>query len=382
MAANMSRNLNNITDITKLMTECRRMGMNVLGPDVNESFIKFTSNKNGDIRFGMAAIKGAGDAAVSAIIEEREANGNFASLWDFIERINLKSVNKKTLESLAYAGAFDEFDEVHRAQLFHTVEGDQTSGIEKMVKYGASFQAEKQSSQVSLFGGAGGMELPKPKLPECDHWPELTKLRFEKEVLGFYISGHPLDLFKVEMETFTVPIAEIDNYRNKDIAVGGIITEVNIRQTKKGDNFALFKVEDYDTETQLALFRENYLKNAHLLRVGEFVHVKGKVEERYGRIGQFELMPHTMSLLTEILDRNCKRIDLQLDLAHLNERLLADLSYLLKENTGNCSINLEVLDKDERIRVPMMSRKFRIAPSNDLFKSFDQLEGLSYKVKR
>jgi DNA polymerase-3 subunit alpha len=213
MAAVMTSQLGKIDKITFFMEECKALGLNVLGPDVNESQKQFSVNKKGDIRFGMGAIKGSGDAAVDAVIEKR-AEGNFTDIFDFITRVNLRTVNKKTLESFAYAGAFDCFSDIHRAQYFDETEN--TSLIEKIIKYANKYQENKDAGQNSLFGGLeGAFDIAKPKIPECEKWGDIQQLKFEKEVVGFYISGHPLDQFRLEMR-LCVPLDQIFEPSNEN----------------------------------------------------------------------------------------------------------------------------------------------------------------------
>ncbi|MEN7550579.1 DNA polymerase III subunit alpha [Rapidithrix thailandica] len=379
MAAVMSHSMGNIDKISFFMEECKSMGLKVLGPDVNESFRTFDVNDEKNIRFGLAAVKGAGDAAVDAIIEEREKNGPYKSLWEFVERVDLRKVNKKTLESLAYAGAFDSF-EYHRAQFFYKPEGEQFAGIEKLLKYGVASQAEKKSMQVTLFGGTGGMEMPKPKILDCEPWTDIVKLRYEKEVVGFYISGHPLGVYRVELENFCVPVTDIENHKNKEIAIGGIISAVNIRQTKNGSNFALFSVEDFDATANLAMFSENYLKNAHMLTPGGFVYIKGRVQERYKQPGQWELSPHTILPLENVREKFCTKIDMKVDIKNLDERAVADLHQLIENHIGKCTMHLEIYENIENIRLKMYSRRYKVDPSNDFMKEVARMDFLECKI--
>lgn len=379
MASVMSHSMGNLEKITFFMEECKNMGIDVLGPDVNASLRDFGVDSTGSIRFGLGAIKGAGDAAVSNIIEEREENGSYKSIWDFMERVNLRTCNKKTLESLAYGGGFDSFKELHRALFFHVPEGESSTGIEKLIKYGSNFQAEKLSMQTSLFGASSGMEMPKPKLTEGEEWSELVKLRYEKEVVGFYISGHPLNLYKLEMNHFCVPINQIENRKNSEIGIGGIISEVNIRQSKTGKSFALFSVEDYDSTARLAMFGESYLKNAHMLRVGEFVYIKGEVRERYNQEGQWELSPKEILLLDSVVDRFCKSVNISVNLQDISENIATDIETLVAQHPGNCQLKVAIAAPEEGIKFDMFSRKYKIKPNNELMKSLEEL-GMSYSL--
>jgi len=380
MAAVLSNSMGDIKKITIFMEECRHIGAKVLGPDVNESSRYFDVNQDGNIRFGLAAVKGAGDSAVDAIIEEREKHGPYQDVYDFVERVDLRKVNKKTMESLAYAGAFDCFETLHRAQYFHESEGERNTGIEKLVRHGNSAQAEKLSAQASLFGAGSGAEMPKPKLPDCAPWNDLVKLRYEKEVVGFYISGHPLDMFKLELQNFCVPLSKVDQHKNREIAVGGIITSVVEREGRNGNKFALFDVEDFETSVRMALFDKAYLQNRMLLEAGQFVYIKGVVKERYNSPGQWELSPQTISLLSEVRERMMKELKLILPLNQLSDKMVEDLDQLIRQYPGACNLAVEVFDPEEKIQVALLSRKVKVEASSELFAKFDRLGNVQYKV--
>jgi DNA polymerase III subunit alpha len=374
MSAVMTHSMGDIDKISFFLEETRRMGLSVLGPDVNESEQAFGANKRGQIRFGLAAIKGTGEAAVESIIGERDKNGPFKSVWDFAERLNLRTVNKKTFESLAYAGGFDSFTELHRAQYFYAVEGD-ISGLEKIIKYGGAAQAEKLSTQVSLFGGVGGGAVAKPRLPPCEPWGDLIKLKFEKEVVGFYLSGHPLDQFKAEIDSFcTCSVTEIENYKGQEIKVAGIITQTQTRTSKTGKPFALFGIEDYNGSLELALFGEDYLKNQHILAVGHYVYVRGRVQERYGQVGTWELKVSQVQLLADIRDKMAKKLEVKIDVKQINRTLLDELQRLVLAHSGNCELRIALYDRAEKINIDTISRRYKVNPNNDLISKLRQME--------
>ncbi|MBX2842200.1 MAG: DNA polymerase III subunit alpha, partial [Flammeovirgaceae bacterium] len=374
MAAVMSNSMGTIDKISFFMEECKSSGIKVLGPDVNESSRDFDVNDEGAIRFGMGAIKGSGDAAVDSIIDERSKNGQFKDVWEFVERMDLRKVNKKTFESLAYAGAFDSLGEMHRAQYFYIESGEQSSGIEKLLKHGNAIQAEKMSAQASLFGVGSGMEMPRPRLASCEPWSDLVKLRHEKEVVGFYITGHPLDMFKMEMQNFCVPLARIENHRNQEISVGGSITSVNIREGRRGNQFALFTIEDYETSVNLALFGQAFLENRNMLNIGQFVYIKGKVQERYNQPGQWELSPKSISLLSDVKDKLCKQIKLRIDITKLDMKLATELEELVINHTGKCDMKVEVYSREDNIKLDLLSRKYKVDPSTNLINDIKQLD--------
>ena len=373
MAAVMTHSMGDIDKISFFMEETRRMGLSVLGPDVNESEQAFGVNKRGQIRFGLSAVKGTGDAAVESIMGERDKGGPFKSIWDFAERLNLRTVNKKTFESLAYAGGFDSFTELHRAQYFAAPEGE-ISGLEKIIKYGGAAQAEKLSTQVSLFGGLGGGAVNKPRFPPCEPWSNLIKLKFEKEVVGFYLSGHPLDQFKAEIEGFcTCSVTEIENYKGQEIKVAGIVTQVQARTSKTGKPFALFGIEDYNGSIELALFGEDYLKNQHFLAVGQYVYVRGRVQERYGQVGTWELKVSQLQLLGDIRDKMVKKLEIKIDVQRVDAALLNALQQLIQANSGNCELRINLFDRAEKIDIDTVSRRYKVNPGNDLLRQLRQL---------
>ena len=258
MAAVLSNNMNDIKQVTFFMEECKRMGL-----DVNESYYKFAVNKQGAVRFGMGAVKGVGRSAVETIVKNRQEDGSFKSVFDLTKRIDLRAANKKAFENLAVAGGFDSFGTSHRAQYFHD-EGDGITFLEKVIKYGAKFQENENSAQVSLFGDASEVQIPEPMVPPCEEWGTMEKLRREKEVVGIYISGHPLDDFKTEIKSFcnaNVACAnDLPSYVNRELTFAGVITDVQHRVSKNGKGWAAFTMEDYTDSFEFRIFGEEYLK--------------------------------------------------------------------------------------------------------------------------
>src|SRR6056297_4302396 len=264
MAAVLSNNMNDIKQVTFFMEECKRMGLEVLGPDVNESYYKFAVNKDNAVRFGMGAIKGVGRSAVETIVENRKEEGPYKSIFDLAKRVDFRAANKKAFENLALAGGFDSFGDTHRAQYFHN-DGDGITFLEKVVKYAAKFQENENSAQVSLFGDTSEVQIPEPVVPPCEGWGTMEKLRREKEVVGIYISGHPLD--------------DLKNAVNKELSFGGVISDVQHRTTKTGQGWATFIVEDYSSSYEFRLFKEEYLKYRHFLVPNSFIYAKVFIKE-------------------------------------------------------------------------------------------------------
>ncbi|MFN6944246.1 MAG: DNA polymerase III subunit alpha [Cytophagaceae bacterium] len=380
MASVLTHNKNNIEKVSFFMDECKRQNIPVLGPDINESLMNFAVNKEGQIRFGLGAIKGTGDAAVEAIITEKEANGPYKDVFDFASRVNLRAVNKKTFEALAYGGGFDCFQEFHRAQYLTIPPNDNANLIEKAVRYGNGIQNEKNTAQASLFGGAGHVEIPAPKILPCEPWGEIEKLKFEKEVVGFYISGHPLDQFRIEIDNFcSCSLNKVMETRNKDLSVAGIISKVNIRQTKTGKSFALFSLEDYDGSLDLALFGEDYMKHAHLIKPGEFLFMKGKVQQRFHTSDQWEFKPTNIQLLQDIRVKLCRNMQISLAMNSLNLQLIDSIENIFKENPGSCEIKFLLNENQEQMNIELGCRKYKIEPNNTFLEKLNLLEGINYK---
>jgi DNA polymerase III subunit alpha len=379
MAAVLTHNMSNIDKVSFFMDECKRQNIQVLGPDINESGMYFEVNKDGKIRFGLGAIKGTGDAAVESIICERNANGPYKNFFNFSERVNLRTVNKKTFECLAYAGGFDSFTELHRAQYFFIPQGDTGNLIEKAIRYGNAYKNEKEASQVSLFGASGNVEIPVPKVPNSETWGDIEKLKYEKDVVGFYISGHPLDQFKLELEHFcNCSLDKVLETKNKDVTIAGIVTKANVRQTKTGKSFVIFSIEDYTNTIEMALFGEDFLKLGHWIKPGEFLYIKGKMQQRYNT-DLWEFKPGSIQLLADIRSKLLKNIQLKLDLAMITPEVIEQMEAILGENKGSCSIKMLLSDNSENINVEMFSRKYKVEPNNMFIDKLKTLEGVGYK---
>jgi DNA polymerase-3 subunit alpha len=371
--------MGNIEKITFFMDECRKQNIPVLGPDVNESARFFNVNKEGKIRFGLGAIKGTGDAAVDNIIEERGKEGPFKDIFEFARRVNLRAVNKRTFESLAYSGAFDGFENIHRAQYFF--EADGANLIEKVIKYGNSYLQAKGATQQSLFSFGGNVDVPTPRIPLTEPWSEIEKLKYEKEVVGFYISGHPLDQFKLEIENFcSDTIDNIENYKNKEVCIAGIVTKNVVRQGRNGNPFALFSIEDYNGSLDMALFGEDYVNLSKYITVGQFVYIKGKVQLRYGTNDQWEVKPTQIQLLSELRKKLCKGLHVSLDLARVNGKVVEELAKIAQSQPGDCYLKVVLHDTEDKMQIETVARKFKVFPTNELIDQLSALEGLSYKL--
>ncbi|MDG1279533.1 MAG: DNA polymerase III subunit alpha [Algoriphagus sp.] len=385
LASVLSNNMNDITQVTFFMEECKRAAIPVLGPDVNESKSGFTVNKAGEIRFGMAAIKGAGSAAVEEIIKEREKGGVFKNIFDFAKRVSSKALNKKTMEALAMAGAFDCFPEHHRRQYLEAPDGDITL-IEKATKYAQKIQQEEDSSQFSMFGGgSGGMAVPMPTISPMEPFSQLQQLNIEKEVVGLYISGHPLDQYKLEIESFTnatLPdLTDLDSLRNRsDIKLAGSVQSFAHRTTKNGKPFGTLTLEDYAGSFTFFLFGEDYVKFKEYFMSGWFIFLTGKVEPKRWAENELEFKISSIMLLSEVRGKMVKGIRVNINLDDLTYDLMEKLQSITEKYKGEAKLYFDVIDRKENISLELFSKKFSIDPSADMIKELKQIPEVMYKV--
>jgi len=384
MAAILTHNLNEIGKITFFIEECNRINVKVSGPDINESLLKFSVNAEGQIRFGLAAIKGIGEAAVENLIEERNANGPFQSLFDIVRRVNLRTVNRKSMEALAMAGAFDCFEGLHRAVFFHKEGNDETTFLEKVIRQATNQNNRMKESQADLFGEAGHTEIADPILPVCEVWSKLEQLRMEKMVTGFYISGHPLDDYKLEIQHFTnTDLSKLNNdllpYKGKEIRFAGMVTQVAHKTTKTGKAFGSFNMEDYNGNLNLALFSEDYLRMKHFLVEGAFLHIKARVESRYNMPDQVEIKVQQISLLSETIEKFVNEITLTINLQELDEELVKRLKSTFNSTKGKCRMKMMVKDSEENLQVNFSAKSIKVN-INDFMKKLPDFPQLNYQL--
>lgn len=355
MAAVLSNNMNDIKSVTFFMEECKRMGLHVLGPDVNESYYKFTVNDEYAVRFGMGAIKGVGQGAVNTIVENRE-KGNYKSIFDLAKRIDLRAANKKAFENLALAGGFDCFENTHRAQYFYMDAMDNIPFLEKAIRYGAKSQENDNSSQFSLFGESAEVEIPEPVLPVCEEWTTMEKLAKEKEVVGIYISGHPLDDFKFEMKYFcssrVEEMRDLTELAGRTITFGGMISNVEFRTSAKGKDWAMFTIEGYDEGCEFRLFNEDFLKFRHFLLQNTFVHVKAQVKEGWirkdtGERGEPRLQFLEMKLLYEVIPTSAKKLIILLNVKEIDEKLINNMKEVFSFNEGDKPVYFDLVELEK-----------------------------------
>jgi len=374
MASVLSNNMNDIKQVSLFMEECKRMGVEVLGPDINESNYAFTVNKGGAIRFGLGAIKGLGSSPIDAIVEERQ-KGNFQSIFDLTKRINLRICTKRAFESLAYAGGFDSFQNVHRAQYF-AVDTSNRTFLENAVKYGASFQESQTSAQASMFGEATGTAMPEPQIPKCEEWASIYKLNREKEVVGIFISGHPLDEYRVEIASFcngnVGMLTDLPSNLGKNIIFAAIVTASEHRTTKKGDPFCTITLEDYADSARLFLFSEINLRFKHFAEPGTFLVIQGRIEVPKYRT-EPEFVISSIELLQELRDKRTKGLKLRIPNGILDYLLIDEMNELINENIGNCALLFVIYDSIDNIEIEMPSRSVKVKPSNELFNKLAKL---------
>jgi DNA polymerase III subunit alpha len=382
MAAVLTSCLGNIDKITFFLGECKNINIPVLGPDVNESERVFGVNKKGEIRFGLAGIKGAGDAAVECLIAERTENGPFKDIFDLVTRVNLKTVNKKTIESLAYAGAFDTTDDYHRAQYFLYGEGDSQTFIERITRYANNYHAEKAAAQQSLFGGASGGEsaMPRPKAPTVPEWNQIEKLKFEKDVVGFYITGHPLDEFQFELNGFcNCTVDKLLDSKTPELRIGGVVTTVVNKITRTGNPFVIFGFEDYTGSIEMSLFGDDYVRLGSYIETGRFLHITGKTQNKWSS-EQLEFKPVSIRLLNEVRDKFCKEMRVSLSLDQVTPTLIGQIDALIRQHPGTCNLLMTVADPTDGVQVSLLSRTLKVAPVNELVRSLERLEGVMCKL--
>ncbi|MBR3702376.1 MAG: DNA polymerase III subunit alpha [Alistipes sp.] len=390
MAAVLSRNLADIKTITQYMTECKHMGINVLGPDINESEQNFSANKAGDIRFGMAAIKGVGEAAVKSIIDEREKNGAYKDIYDFMERVNYTLVNRKCLENIAYAGGFDSITEFSRSKFFAVDDKNAISLLEQLARYGQRVQQEKANAQQSLFGGGSAVDIQRPSVPVADEWNQLQLLNKEREVIGLYLSAHPLDEYKVIIDHMCKAqlsdLADLERFNGQEIAVSGVVTSVQALTTKTGRPWGRFTIEDYQGTHEFALFGKDYEKFRQYLYKDYFLFVKGKVQPRpYGDNPELEFKIQHMMQLDEVRDKMIKEVHLTIPVEELTASFVQEFSEKIISAQGKrrkseqkeksfATLRVAVVDRKMGVTLNMYSRKYKVELTRDLVDYFDSQE--------
>ena len=393
-AAYMSAVLNNagsIEKITFFMEECKRMGIKVLGPDINESLKGFAVNSKGEIRFGLGGLKGVGEAAVESIIDERKKGGQYKNVFDFIKRVNQRTVNKRTLESLAYAGGFDCFPELHRAQYFTIPDGEQVNGLEKIMKYGQVMSQQQAASANTLFGELTvTMEIPPPRISEVTPWPLVIQLEHEKEVAGIYLSGHPLDNYRFEIKHYGItPIRVFNEFRdtisqqpNPGVAfrLVGLVTDAQHRIAKSGNKYGNFIIEDYSGKLEFPLFSNDYLRLSPILQPGSSVLITGFLKQRFNR-NEYEFKLNGVTLAETILANMTKSLTVEIQPQDISEEMIRFFEKNLKKNPGKTTFKLILNDLHKKMKVNLIATSYGIEMNPELVQYLETTQGIGLLVQ-
>ncbi|MCZ2223061.1 MAG: DNA polymerase III subunit alpha [Chitinophagales bacterium] len=381
-----------IDKISEIIKECNSMGITVLGPDINESFKGFSPNKKGEIRFGLGGLKGVGENAIENIISERKANGDFTDIFDFITRVNQRVVNKKSIESLVSSGAFDSFTELHRAQYFYTPEGDKTSGIEKIINFAQLKSAAKEKTNNTLFGDLSKtIEIPTPKIPNCETWTLLEILTHEKEVTGMFISGHPLDNFRFELQYYNIlPLAkynEIEKNISKEkeklnihLRLAGLITNVQPKFTKNGKSYCIITLEDYNTSVSISFWGNDYVRFQNFLEVGKVIFINGYFKEGW-KSDKYEFKIDSVILLETVRQLHTQGISLSISSSNVTEDMISFFYQNIKQNKGNSSIKFVLYDEFEKIEINLYNKEKNFNVNDDLINYLLQNPDIAIDVK-
>ena len=384
MAAVMSRNLDNINEITKLMDECRSMGMPTLGPDVNESRQKFSANKKGEIRFGISAIKGVGGSAADAIIGERDKNGPYKTIFDFIQRVNLTSVNRKSIESLMLSGGFDSFEVMKREDFFAKNNKGELF-IDTFIRYGQTYQMEQNQMRNSLFGGDNEVEIATPPILRGDSWSDIERLNKERELVGIYISAHPLDEYKIVLDnlcnTHCSELSDVSSLNDReDIIIGGIVTYIKSKFTKTGKPCGFITIEDFNGSGELALFGEEWGHWNGMFKEGSTVYITAKCKQRYRDSNFYDLKIQNIEYLQSVKDKAIDRITISLAIDELNDQIVTELNEIISENPGQTKLFFQLHDANNNNHVLLRSNKRSVDVKHNMISFIEQNPSLDYKI--
>ena len=383
MAAVMSRSLANIADITKLMSECKAIGIDTLGPDVNESRRKFSVDSTGNIRFGLGAVKGLGDSAVEAIVKEREANGPFTGIFDFVQRVSTSACKRNNLESLVLSGAFDCFKEITREQYLAQNSKGETF-IDTLARYGSKYQQDKNSAQNSLFGGFDAIEVATPEIPQAEPWSALERLNRERELVGIYLSAHPLDDYSVILtdvcNVHTTDLQQMEKYANTDLKLGGMVTGVRKGITKNGKPYGIVQIEDYAGSAELPLFGQDWAEWASYMEVGNTLMIYARCQPRQWNPNQLELKIGKIDFLADIKDTVIEKMTIAMNVEALDDDTFLSLQCIVKECPGNTDLYFLFADTDGQSHVNMKARNVKVSVKKKLISFIESKPALSYKI--
>lgn len=377
MAAVLTHSQSNIEKITFFLEECKRMGLVVKGPDVNESEINFSVNKKGDIRYGLGAVKGVGEAAVESLIEERTKSGAFSSIFDFMRRCNLRTINKRVMENLVMAGAFDE-QIPNRAVFFQPTEKYETF-IEQLLKFGSAYQEDKAMSVNSLFGDMSStVSIPEPTIPKADQWNLLMKLQKEKDVVGIYLSGHPLDDYRYEWENFATSLDKIDNFKGRKVYVAGFVSRAEHRISQKGTGWGRFTIQDYTGSLEITMFSESYQKFRAFFDEGASLYIEGEYKQRFNS-DEMEFRVNEVRLLETIGAEKTKSVTVRVPLEKLDAGFIDNMETICKNFKGKHELRVELIDFQNREKLTFTSLARKVNVDNDFLLAIEKL-GLEYGV--
>ena len=383
MAAVMSRSKDNITDITKLMDECKSMGMKVLGPDVNESNLKFTVNKEGNIRFGLGAVKGVGESAVQSIVEEREKNGPYKGIFDFVQRVNLNACNKKNIECLALAGGFDSFPELRREQYF-ALNAKNESYTDILVRYGNRYQTDRAIAVNSLFGGENMVDIATPEIPQAERWNDLERLNKERELVGIYLSAHPLDEYSIVLKyVCNTQMKELENkasLQGREIVMGGMVTSMRRGTSKNGNPYGIAKIEDYSGAAEIPFWGKDWVDFQGYLNEGTFLFIKARCQSRQWKKDELELKVTSIELLPDVKERLIEKITVLIPLSALNKALVDKLADLAEDHPGNASLYFKVVDTETQMDVNLVARPVKLSVGRELVGFLEGRPELEFRI--
>lgn len=387
MAALLSRNLADIKTLSFYMNECTRMKIKVLVPDINESMERFAANDAGDIRFGLVAIKGVGEAAVRSIIDERQKNGRFTDIYDLFKRLNYSTVNRKSIENIALAGGLDEISQFHRCRFFE-ISTNNLTFIELLIRYGQRCQQEQQNAQQSLFGGEGGVvDIEKPTAPISEEWSQVETLKREREIIGLFLSAHPLDEYSIIIDNFcnaqVSELSMLESFRDKDVTVAGMVIDEQHMMSKGGKPFGKFTLEDYEGSHEFMLFGKDYENFRKYLYKDYFLFVKGRVEPRRYNENMLNFNIKSIMQLSEYRDKMIKSITFEVDINHINDQFIKYMEELTlhKRGTpkGSIAVKFRIYDSKSGVAIDMVSRDKTITLNKELIDKLNT-DNIEYKI--
>lgn len=385
MAALMTRRFAQITEITKLMEECKNMGIPTLGPDVNESFIGFGVNKKGEIRFGLSAIKGMGSGAAEAIVREREQNGPYKDIYDFAKRISFKDVNRKCFESLALSGGFDCFGLMREQYLAPNAKGDLF--LDVLVRFGQQYQADKASQSMSLFGSSDDVAIALPPIPKAEAWSSIERLGKEKELVGIFLSAHPLDDYSIILKKLcNTHCNEVtrENYdrlaQRQELTFGGIVTDVKQRFTKRGEPFGIVTIEDYDGPGEIALFGNDWGQWNSRLIVSSSVYITAQLTKKFASSNFFSLQIKNVEYMQSVKEQRINRLTITLHARDINEVVTNDILSLVNDSPGHTELFFNINDEENKANILLRAVKKKIEVTNHLVNFLEQQSNMSYQL--